>query len=344
MVKKFSSIKIAVVNSNSFGIHFNEHIKRLSGIGKIRKIVLDKNISEKILAESLKGFQAIIASVTPYYGSCFFNLNKDVILISRHGIGINNVDIKSATKAGVLVTKVSGYIEKEAMAEHAVTLLLQVARKINPALQAVKNGMWKERARFLGIEVKARTIGIIGMGNIGSRVVEILKNGFGAEILVYDPNVSGKTAKRNGASKVEIDYLLKKSDIISLHASLNKDNYHMLGKKEFSLMKDGVIIINTARGELIDEKVFIENLGNGKIAGAGLDVVEGEPIGKNHPLLKFPNVVIVPHIGAYTVESLRKMGDKVVDDIEKVLVKNKIPDELVNPEVLKKPIRGGIKL
>lgn len=328
--KKF--IRIAIVNSSSFGQYFKKHIQKLSSIGKVNRFIFDKNISGKELAKKLKGYHIIIASVTPNYTKEFFENNKDVFLITRHGIGINNIDIKSATEHNVIVTKVSGIIEKEAMAEHTITLMLATARKIVPAYDAVMHNRWKNRASFVGIELKNKKIGIIGCGNIGERVVEILKNGFNSKILVYDPYVSKEKIKKLGAKLVSLDKLIVESDIISLHASLNKTSYHLLKEKHFRKMNRGIIIINTARGELIEEKSLIKYLKNKKIAGLGLDVVEGEPINKNHPLLNFDNTVIVPHIGAYTLESLEKMGNKVIDDIEKVL-HNRIPEDIVNPEI-----------
>ncbi|MGB9608449.1 MAG: NAD(P)-dependent oxidoreductase, partial [bacterium] len=154
-----------------------------------------------------------------------------------------------------------------------------------------------------------------------------------ANILAYDPNLSEQEIRRYGAEPVNLEELLRESDIISLNASLTPENYHMISDKEFSLMKDGVIILNTARGELIDEKALLSALEKGKIAGLGLDVVEGEPIGKEHPLLKFENVVITPHISAYTYECLKAMGEKVVSDVERI-ARGEIPTEIINKEVL----------
>lgn len=326
-------VKIAIVNSSSFGKYYPEHIEKLKKLGEVERFELPENIDGKTLAEKLMGFSIIIASVKPYYNKDFFNYKDKTILITRHGIGYDNIDIKSATEKGTIVTKVGGETEREAVAETAVALLMSIIRKIREASLKVKEGKWKERAKFIGWEIKGKTVGIIGLGNIGSRVGEILKNGFGAKIIVYDPYLSEEEIKKRGGEKVNLEELLKNSDIISLNCSLTSENYHMLSFKEFSLMKEGVFIINTARGELIDENALISALESGKIGGVGLDVVEGEPIDENHPLLKFDNVIITPHISAYTYEALKAMGDKVVSDIEKVL-RGEIPDEVINKEVL----------
>ncbi|MCD6220131.1 hydroxyacid dehydrogenase [Candidatus Calescamantes bacterium] len=336
-------MKTGIVNSSSFGKYFPEHLEKLSRLGEWKRFSVDKNIDGESLAKELQGVNFIIASVTPNYTKEFFEENKDVSLIARHGIGVNNVEVESATEAGVLITRVPGEMERDAVAEHTLALLLQVTRKINPAYQAVKEGRWKDRAKFLGIELKGKTVGIIGFGNIGSRVGEILKKGFCARVLAYDPKLEEETIVERGGKPVSLEELLKESDIITFHASYSPENYHILGKREFELMKEGVIIINTARGELIDQEALIRAIKSGKVAGVGMDVVEGEPIGADHPLLALDNVVIVPHIATYTIESLKRMGDKVVEDVEKVS-RGKIPEGVVNPEVLRKENRAGLKL
>jgi phosphoglycerate dehydrogenase-like enzyme len=327
-------LNIAIVNSSSFGMYFPEHIERLKRLGKVKRFEFPPDIDGKTLAKKLKGYSVIIASVSPRYDSEFFANKDETILITRHGIGYDNIDLESATEKGVIVTKVQGEIEREAVAEMAIALLMAVMRRLMEASLAVRKGRWKERARFIGWEIKGKNVGIIGFGNIGSRVGEILKNGFSANVLAYDPYLSEDEIRSKGAEPVSLEELLRNSDIISLNASLNPENYHMLSFKEFSLMKKGVILVNTARGELIDEEALLDALDKGKVAGVGLDVVEGEPIDKNHPLLRFDNVIITPHTAAYTYECLRAMGEKVVCDVERV-AKGEIPDEVINKEVLK---------
>lgn len=322
------SVKIAIVNSSSFGKHFPEHIERLKALGDVERFEFPQNMRGKALADKLMGFSIIIASVKPYYDKEFFDYKDKTLLITRHGIGYDNIDIKSATEKGTIVTKVTGIVEREAVAESAVALLLDVIRKVRSASLKVKEGKWNERANFIGCEIKDKVVGIIGIGNIGSRVCEILKYGFNAKVVAYDPHLSEEEIKGKGAQPVSFEELLKTSDIISLNASLNPGNYHMLSDKEFSIMKKGVFIVDTARGELIDQEGLIKALNEGIVAGIGMDVIENEPIDKNHPLLSFDNVIITPHISAYTKECLKGMGDKVVSDVEKVL-KGEIPDGVI---------------
>ncbi len=327
--------KIAIVNSSSFGVFNPEHRRALEEIGEVERFTVSKDIPGEKLGEILSDFNVIVASVLPNYDKAFFEKVKDLLLIARHGIGINNVDVASATEKGVLVTKVNGIIEQESMAEHTVTLLLTVARRLVPAYLAVKEDKWSERVRFIGYEIKGKRIGIIGIGNIGSRVCEILKNGFSAEVVAYDPGLSEGEIRQRGAEPVSFEELIKTSDVITLHAPLLPETYHMIGKEEFSLMKRDVILIDTARGELIDTEALIDALREGKLFGVGMDVVEGEPISQDHPLLQFDNVIIGPHIGAYTHECLNGMGDKVVSDVKR-LFRGEKPYEMVNPEVYEK--------
>jgi len=328
------SVRIAIVNSSSFGRIFPEHIERLKVLGEVERFEFPLNMRGKELAEKLMGYSVIIASVTPFYDKEFFKHKDKTLLITRHGIGYNNIDVEAATEKGVIVTKVPGLVEREAVAENAIALLMDIIRKVRPASLKAKEGKWEERAKFIGHEVKDKTAGVIGFGNIGSRVGEILKNGFNAKLIAYDPNLSSEEVRNRGAEPVSLEELLKTADIISLNAFVTSESYHLLSDKEFSLMKKGVIILNTARGELMDEKALIKALDEGIIGELGTDVVEGEPIDEHHPLLAYDNVVITPHTSAYTYECLNSMGDKVVTDVEKTL-KGEAPDAVINTEVLK---------
>lgn len=331
------SVKIAIVNSSSFGRNFPEHIERLETLGEVNRFEVPKDMGGKELAEKLMGYSIIIASVTALYNKEFFEYKDKTLLITRHGIGYNNIDVKAATEKGVIVTKVFGDIERESVAENAIALLMDITRKTRASSLKAKEGKWKERAKFIGNEIKDKTAGVIGLGNIGSRVGEILKYGFNAKLIAYDPNLSSEEIKNKGAEPVSLEELLKTADIISLNACVTPQSYHLLSDREFSLMKKGVYIVNTARGELMDQNALIGALDSGIIGGLGVDVIEGEPINEHHPLLSYDNVIITPHTSAYTRECLKGMGDKVVTDVERVL-RGETPDAIINTEVLKRKI------
>jgi len=335
--------KVAVVNSRSFGVNAPDLLDELRKQAQVDFIEVDKKLRGRELAERLRGYHFIIASVTPTYDEEFFRSNKDVLLLARHGIGVDNVDVKAATEEGVIVTRVPGFKERDAVAELAVALCLNVVRKVCYSYTLVKHGKWSERGKIIGFNIRGKTVGVIGIGNIGGRVAEIFAKGFNARVLAFDPYVKPEEAARIGAQLVDLETLLKESDIIMLHAPLTPQTYHMIGDREFSLMKQGVIIVNAARGELIDTQALLKALDNGKVAGVGLDVVEGEPIDATHPLLKYDNVVITPHIGANTREGLRGMDESNVDAILKVIRGEPPTEYMVNPEVLSRGTRAKLQ-
>lgn len=326
MKKKY---KIAVVNSSSFGKIYTQHLERLKKIGEVSFFNFDSEIEGKELANRLNGYNMIIASVTPYFGKEFFDNKDELLLLSRHGIGYNTIDVEAAKKHGTVVTIVPALIERDAVAENNITNLLSIMRKTGEANHAVKTDNWKIRASFLGDGLSGTTVGVIGVGNIGSRVVEILNYGFRCNVLGYDPNVDELSMERFGAKKVGLDELLSMSDEICICASLNEDNYHMLSTKEFNKMKKGVYISNTARGALVDEKALLEAVNSGAVEGFATDVMEIEPSDSSHPYNHSDKILVTPHTSAYTNKCLSGMGEKCVSDCEAV-ANGKLPNRIVS--------------
>lgn len=324
---------IAVVNSSSFGRVFPEHGKRLGRLGTIRRITTSTDDHGVSLARKTRGAVAVVASVSPVFDAEFFRHSPGLRLLARHGIGVNNVDLAAATRHGVIVTKVPGIVEREAMAEHAVGLILAVIRKLKPADAAVGRGRWADRPAFVGRELKSRTVGLVGFGNIGRRTGEILSRGFGARVLAADPFVGAASIRRSGATKVGFARLIGASDVISLHCPLTAATRGMIGTSVLRRMRRGAVLVNTARGELVDERAVTAALRSGRLAGLGTDVVAAEPATRRHPFTRTPNTLLVPHIGAYTEESLRGMGEKMLQDLADVLVRHRRPGEIANPDV-----------
>lgn len=322
--------KIAIVNSSSFGKIFPEHIDRLKKIGPVDYFQVDNEINGKELAKLLNGYNIIIASVTPFFTKEFFDYKDELLLITRHGIGYNNIDIDAAKELNTVVTIVPALVERDAVAENNITNLLAVLRKTVEASNRVKEDRWQDRAEFVGHMLFNKTVGVIGVGNTGSCVVEIVRNGFRCNVLAYDPYKSDLYLQAYGAKKVELDELLTSSDIICLCANLTEENYHMISKNEIDKMKDGVYISNSARGALLDENAVVEGLKSGKIAGFATDVLEEEPGRKSHQYLVFDNVVMTPHTSAYTLECLEQMGNKCVTDVEQI-VQGVLPERAVQP-------------
>ncbi|OOM76544.1 D-isomer specific 2-hydroxyacid dehydrogenase family protein [Clostridium sp. BL-8] len=322
--------KIAIVNSSSFGKIFPQHIDRLKEIGAVDYFQVDNEMHGKELANLLSGYNIIIASVTPFFTKEFFDYKDELLLITRHGIGYNNIDIDAAKEHDTVVAIVPALVERDAVAENNITNLLAVLRKTMESSNRVKSDRWEDRAEFVGHALFNKTVGVIGVGNTGSCVVEIVRNGFRCNVLAYDPYKSDLYLQTYGARKVELDELLTSSDIICLCANLTKESYHMISKNEIEKMKDGVYISNSARGALLDENAVIEGLKSGKIAGFATDVLEEEPGRKSHPYLAFDNVLITPHTSAYTIECLERMGNKCVTDVEQI-VQGVLPERAIQP-------------
>lgn len=307
--------KIGIVNSSSFGKIFPEHLEQLKKIGSVEHFNVSPEIGGKELADMLHGFNIIIASVTPFFKADFFQYKDELLMISRHGIGFNNIDLEAARKHNTIVSIIPALVERNAVAENNVTNLLALMRRTVPAHNRVVADRWEDRAQFVGNSLFNKTVGVIGVGNTGSCVVETVRNGFRCEVLAYDPYKSGLDIEKFGAKKVEFDELLERSDVICLCASLNSKNYHMIDDEAISRMKENVYISNSARGALISESAAIKGLRSGKIGGLATDVLEEEPGRMTHPYLQFDNVVMTPHTSAYSMECLELMGKKCVSDV-----------------------------
>ncbi|AGK60773.1 D-3-phosphoglycerate dehydrogenase [Archaeoglobus sulfaticallidus PM70-1] len=236
---------------------------------------------------------------------------KNLRIIGRAGAGVDNIDIKKATEKGIVVVNAPGG-NSVSTAELAIAMIFAVARKIPQADRSVKEGKW-ERKKFIGTELRGKTLGVIGLGRVGYEVAKRAKM-LEMHVLAYDPYISEEKAKEIGVEILPFEDVLRKSDFITIHVPKTKETVGMFSKREFELMKDGAYIINCARGGIVDEKALYESLINGKLAGAGLDVYENEPPGDN-PLLKLDNVVTTPHIGASTKEAQISVGLTIAGEI-----------------------------
>lgn len=333
-------VKIAIVNSSTFGVHFKEHLEILNEFAVLSEVKVPVDIDGASLAKATGDVDGIIAGVNPHFGGDFMQLVPSLKIICRHGIGCNNVDITTATELGIRVSRVDGPVERDSVAEHAVGLMLAVAREIHKGYDAVRESRWADRASMIGFELRGKRIGIIGLGNIGSRVAEILHLGFNSEVVVSDPRLTSSDISALGYKPLGLDELISTSDVISFHCPLTPESTRMLNAERLSRTKRGVVIINTCRGELLDESALIDALRSAQVRAYGSDVVEGEPVSGDHRLVKAPNVLIVPHLGGYSVESLRGMGQTMVDDMKRFFVEDREPGILANPGISGRPRRA----
>lgn len=330
---------ISIVNSSTFGKHFKEHIHTLEKFADIQHITVPSGIEPEELAEKIKHSNGIIASVTPRFTRKTLEQCNKLVLLVRHGIGCDNVDLQAATELGIPVSRVKGLVEREAVSEFAIALLMSAARLVPQGSLAVKKSQWAERFRMIGMELQGKTVGIIGLGNIGSRSAEILSKGFRANVIATDPYIDKERFTQFDAKEVKLDELISRSQAILFHCPLTAETKRMLGESQFSSMKNKPVLVNTCRGELVDENALYKALTEGKLGSYATDVVEGEPINGTHRLAQLENVIITPHLGGYSWESLHGMGQTCVDDVVSVFQNGGAPGELANPEVLQKEFR-----
>ena len=242
-------------------------------------------------------------------------------VISMHGIGLDRIDVKAAEEHGVKVFNVPGQ-GAEAVGELAVAYMMALARNLKKAENGLRQGKYESfgPAELVGHELTGRTLGVIGMGNISRVVMRIMKNAFDMNVLGYDPYTSQAQAEALGAEKVEtVKELFERSDYVSISVPLTDSTRNMVNAEVLAAAKPGLILVNTARGGIIDEDALYEALKNGRLGGAGLDVTVQEPISKDNPLLQLDNFMCSPHIGGSTYESRERVGKVAVQHIIDVL-------------------------
>lgn len=336
---------IAIVNSSSFGISYPEHLRRLEKFADLVRVEIPKGAGASVFHEMLDHVNGIIASVTPVY-------TREVLLglpklqfIARHGVGCDNVDLDTCTELGIVVSKVGPQVERESVAQMALGLMHASARRIVEGNSMVRAGEWGKRAKIsLGVDFNGATIGLVGIGAIGSTVARILTHGYRAKVIAYDPYLDAQEISSRHATKVSFDELLEQSCIISVHCPLTTETSRMFRAQQLEAMNDGIIIVNTCRGEIFNQDDLIVALESGKVGGYATDVVEGEPIDADHVLLATRNVIVTPHLGGYSVVSLRGMGETMVEDMTRVFVENKFPGVITNPKVLQSSLRRKIQV
>jgi D-3-phosphoglycerate dehydrogenase / 2-oxoglutarate reductase len=255
----------------------------------------------------------------------------NLLIVSSNGAGFDPVDVDACTAAGVLVVNQSGG-NANSVAEHAVGMLLTLSKRIIEADRALRRDANVNRNALMGNEAKGKTIGIVGIGNVGRRITELCKGLLHMKVIAYDPFLSAEEIAARGAEKVELDDLMRRSDFVSISCPLSKDNRGMIGARQFALMQPHAFFITTARGFIHDERALYDALRDKRIAGAGLDVWDKEPPPPEHPLLQFDNVLASPHTAGVTHEARQNMGRIAAEQILDAL-DGKRPPRVINPEV-----------
>jgi D-3-phosphoglycerate dehydrogenase len=271
-----------------------------------------KASSSDELAERLTGAAAVIniRSYSKFPREVLEKLKPSLKIISVLGTGVDHIDLVAASQLGITISNTPD-VSTEAVAEHALALMLAAAKDIPAIHNETKGGRW---VRSTSIQLYGKTLGVIGTGYIGRQVAR-LGRGIGMEVVAWTLHPSSEVASRLGIKFVPLDELLRTSDVVSINLRLSLDTAGLIGRRELSLMKPTAIIINTARGAIIDQKALVEALKEGRIAGAGLDVFEQEPIPPDDPILKLDNVILSPHNASSTPEVVEKSSRRSVENV-----------------------------
>lgn len=299
-------------------------------------IVMETNYSPAELVERIKDYDALlIRSQTTVTREVIENA-PNLKIIGRAGVGVDNIDLEAATERGIIVVNAPDGNTNSA-AEHTMAMIMALARKIPQAFNSLKQLQW-DRKSFIGVELKNKTLGIVGLGRIGAEVAARAK-GQRMNVIAYDPFLTEEKATKMGITCGTLEEVLKAADFITIHTPLLKETKHLINKEAFELMKEGVQIVNCARGGIIDEDALYDAVVSKKVAGAALDVFEIEPFA-DHKLLTLPEIIATPHLAASTVEAQESVAVDVSADVVSFLnggtVQNPVNLPAVSKEVMEK--------
>ncbi|MCU0518885.1 MAG: phosphoglycerate dehydrogenase [Oscillatoria sp. Prado101] len=287
-------------------------------LSQVAQVDVKTNLSPEELVRAIPEYDALMIRSGTRVTKEVIEAGTQLKIIGRAGVGVDNVDVPAATRSGIVVVN-SPEGNTIAAAEHALAMMLSLSRYIPEANQSVKSGKW-DRKSFVGAEVYKKTLGIVGLGKIGSHVAAAAK-AMGMKLLAYDPFISTERAEQLGCRLVDMDLLLREADYITLHIPKTRETSHLIGAEALAKMKPTARIINCARGGIIDEAALAQALKEGKIAGAALDVYENEPLEADSPLRQLEHgIVLTPHLGASTAEAQTNVAIDVAEQIRDVLL------------------------
>jgi D-3-phosphoglycerate dehydrogenase len=302
------------------------------GLERLRRageVTVKTKLTEAELVDLVPGFEAIVVRSETKITEPVLQAGRELRVVGRAGVGVDNIDVEAATRRGILVVNAPrGNII--AAAEHSIGLLFAIARSIAQADASVRAGRW-ERSRFTGVEIRGKTLGIVGLGNIGSEVAKRAQ-GLEMDVIAFDPAVPEERAEQFNVALVSLDELLGRSDFISIHAPLVEATRGLIGAAQLARVKPGARLVNAARGGIVDEAALFAALSEGRLAAAAADVFEHEPLGDS-PLLQLPNFVATPHIAASTAEAQTSVAHDVAEEVAAVLA-GELPRYAVNAPAL----------
>ena len=291
----------------------------------------DASPTPEELTELLAGADGVLSLLSENYTAAVMDANPTIRVLSNFGVGYDNIDVAAATERGIAVCNTPGVLTS-ATAEIAWSLLMAAARRLPEASDLVKADKWKNwgPTMLLGQPIVGRTIGIVGYGRIGQEVAKFAR-GFGMRVLAWDRTPHTKPS--DGVEFVDLPALLAESDFVSIHVPLTPETLHLINDDALSQMKPNTILVNTARGPVVDQDALVQALENGTIWAAGLDVTTPEPLAADHPLVIMPNCLVLPHIGSATITARNAMSELAAKNLIAVL-RGEMPAHIVNPIVL----------
>jgi glyoxylate reductase len=295
----------------------------------------DRVLSKEEIIEGIQGKDALLCLLTDEIDEEIMDANPNLKVISNYAVGFNNIKVAEATRRGLPITNTPGVLT-ETTADMAWTLLMAAGRRLVEADKFTRAGKYNGWGPMLllGYDIYGKTLGLVGLGRIGEAMVK-RGHGFGMKILYFDANRrSPEEEKALGIEYRQLDQLLAEADYVSLHVPLLSSTHHLISQREFGLMKESAVLVNSARGPIVDEKALAKALKEGQIAAAGLDVYENEPAVEPE-LLGLENVILAPHIASATRETRTKMATMAAENLLSVL-DGKVPPNIVNPEVFNK--------
>ena len=289
----------------------------LTILRRAHRVDVRPELAEGGLADAIVPYHALVVRSQTKVTADVLERAESLKVVARAGIGLDNVDVEAATRLGIMVVN-APQSNIVSAAEHTMALLLAQARNIPQAHGALKAGRW-ERARFQGVELNGKTLGLIGLGRVGT-MVAARAGAFGMRVLAFDPYVSRERARSIGVELMpNLEALLVQADFLTIHLPRTPETEGMIGRRELELLKEGARIVNTARGGVLDEAALVEAIRDRRVAGAALDVFSVEPAPRSHPLLAFENVVVTPHLGASTREAQDKAGAAIAEMVDLAL-------------------------
>lgn len=331
-------IREVIMNNSSLPLVLVTHTLPDGWLGMLKdrcQLVIgpeDANLISNNLETNLHKAEGLFTLLTITVDQELLSKAPNLKVISNMAVGVDNIDLAACTSRGIPVGNTPGVLT-DGTADLTMAILLSAARRLFEANLDAREGRWKtwSPTGWLGKDLREATLGIVGMGKIGSAVAERAK-GFGMKIIFSDPNPRQEIATRLGAQQVPFEDVLQLSDFISLHIPLTEDTRNLIDEMALQSMKPSAILVNTARGQIIDPNALLQALTNGWIAGAALDVTDPEPLPPDHPLYELPNCLIMPHIGSATWNTRRAMAERASENLLAGLEGRRLP-YCVNPEV-----------